>query len=90
MSCDLNALFVSTTVCGMSSWFTHLTVVPGAIVISAGVNVKLSMLTRLSRSDAGGRLLREGSECSGHDERDYRANGESPPERDFGIRVGSS
>src|SRR5262245_4418482 len=40
-ACDLNARAFSATKCGMSSWLTHLTVVPGAIVSSFGVNVKL-------------------------------------------------
>ena len=55
---DLNALSVSTIVCGISSWFTHRTVVPGAIVISAGANVKLSMLISIVGGTTDGRLLR--------------------------------
>src|SRR6476661_3920840 len=44
-ACDLNARAFSATKCGMSSWLTHLTVVPGAIVSSFGVNVKLLIAT---------------------------------------------
>src|SRR5215470_3102564 len=44
-ACDLNARAFSATKCGMSSWLTHLTVVPGATVSSLGVNVKLLMMT---------------------------------------------
>src|SRR4029078_12026066 len=40
-ACDLNARAFSATKCGISSWLTHLTVVPGVIVSSFGVNVKL-------------------------------------------------
>src|SRR6476660_5281075 len=43
--CDLNARPFSATKCGMSSWLTHLTVEPGPIVSSFGVNVKLLIAT---------------------------------------------
>src|SRR6187401_791353 len=42
---DLNTLSVLTTVCGMSSRLTQVTVVPAGTVSSAGPNVKLSILT---------------------------------------------
>src|SRR5581483_3527846 len=39
-------------VCGTSSWFTHVTFVPGAIVTVAGLNVKLSMTIVVSATGA--------------------------------------
>ena len=42
---DRNALFESTTVCGMLSLLTQVTVVPGATVISPGTKVLWSMFT---------------------------------------------
>src|SRR4051794_16167864 len=49
---DLNSLSVLTTVCGMSSWFVHVIVVPTLTVTSAGPKVKLSIFT--SVGGAGG------------------------------------
>ena len=49
---DLNSLSVLTTVCGMSSWFVQVIVVPTLTVTSAGPKVKLSILT--SVGGAGG------------------------------------
>src|SRR5882724_6139011 len=42
---DRNPLFESTTVCGMASLLTQVTVVPGTTVISPGMKVLWSMLT---------------------------------------------
>src|ERR1700686_5185883 len=42
---DRNPLFVSTTVWGMASLLTQVTVVPGTTVISLGMKVVWSMLT---------------------------------------------
>src|SRR5262249_26566274 len=47
----LKASDFATTVCGMSSRLSHFTIVPGSIVIVAGVNVKLSMV--ISTVDSG-------------------------------------
>jgi hypothetical protein len=42
---DRNPLFISTTVWGIASLLTQVTVVPGATVISLGMKVLWSMLT---------------------------------------------
>src|SRR5580692_9025655 len=42
---DLNTLSVLTTVCGMSSRLTQVTVAPTATVIAAGPKTKLSIFT---------------------------------------------
>jgi hypothetical protein len=49
---DLNTLSSLTTVCGMSSRFVHVTVVPAGTVTVAGPKLKLSIFT--SVFDAGG------------------------------------
>jgi len=46
---DLNVLSSATTVCGMSSRFVQVTLVPGATVSDAGPKVKLSILTSAVR-----------------------------------------
>src|ERR1700693_3943989 len=49
---DLNTSVVLTTVCGISSLFTHIMVVPAATMMSCGMKLKLSILTTTSRDFA--------------------------------------